>query len=758
MKIFISTLSLLGLLLSGMLSNSYAEPDPTTLWSTPKPTINYNSLSFSQHQPLAFCSARLLRAALRQKHCLSIIESGLFSKDRENLSIAYHNLAMSYNYRHSSNRKQAKENLEQARKYLEKAIQISPKDSRFYHKLLAIYKKADGTDSSNFKVKFDQSPTVDLTENARKWESANPSRPQSFILFKYEAGIYDSSHIYKINNYRPGYVLFENSEFLLTTSHSNAMSCAIPGEDGSFNVLFNAKYNDKILDTKDKITSFLQHVGPIIEKRCESSWNRFSIYVNGFLIEPGSRRVSVETQNSDTSPPLVTRHHAPLLVLSSYRSKNGEVLELGARKAVYSIEELLTYNGTDISFLSASPEKKIAELNNVISLANAQTLKWLGVELFETNVEEFKIAKVLVGSPAFLAGLSVGDTHLKSIESFEHKRTCSNNANCILKLFRDFKVGEIRFVFKSHMENMRYGPIAGDDMFRVDLDWFNKSRSFGKRASQLPQTNIKNIWKRYLAFNAYGILLQENSNLVKFVAPYSPAYFAGIEVGFEIRQMDSTAINTVSNLADSVLAIMRNKPNNLHRVHLTHNGNEFFRDIFVASDLFPMKAGYFPQFDLKNKRYQKLVVQLKSHQEQRTASSQKNKALLNAIISLASGNGDFVSTTTTLTKLLDETKRADNAAFYARSRIYALEGNICEKREAVVFCSNSTETSTSYLGRGHFQTTTLVTSLCSAPCYGHSGFCDMTTGEKYFSAEQAERANCRRGTQEQLLPLLRITQ
>lgn len=95
----------------------------------------------------------------------------------------------------------------------------------------------------------------------------------------------------------------------------------------------------------------------------------------------------------------------------------------------------------------------------------------------------------------------------------------------------------------------------------------------------------------------------------------------------------------------------------------------------------------------------------------------------------------------------------DAASKSAQSRyaVYAREGKVCKMRQAVRHCYVSTSWTPSY--GGSIGRTMIINqqathwSSCQDPCKNHEGYCNMETGARYKTAEAAERANCRPGSQ-----------
>ena len=146
----------------------------------------------------------------------------------------------------------------------------------------------------------------------------------------------------------------------------------------------------------------------------------------------------------------------------------------------------------------------------------------------------------------------------------------------------------------------------------------------------------------------------------------------------------------------------------------------------------------------------------RSKLEKRQAEDAHNRSIFKAFSSILHSNGSLASIGKVANEYANESKLIDEKAHLARSRIYALEGKICKMRSTVAFCARTTNDISSYLGRGWLSTKRIVSSNCPTPCSGHQGFCDMENGRKYATAEQADRDNCRSGTDEELRTLLKI--
>jgi hypothetical protein len=130
-------------------------------------------------------------------------------------------------------------------------------------------------------------------------------------------------------------------------------------------------------------------------------------------------------------------------------------------------------------------------------------------------------------------------------------------------------------------------------------------------------------------------------------------------------------------------------------------------------------------------------------------------SLFGVLNSLAQSDGSFSTTASAAADFLETEKKIDQDAHDARARKYALEGKVCEAHDSVVFCYSSTDTSTSYLGKGVLLNNTRTTNHCPQICGKHIGFCDVRTGRKYPTIEAAERDNCRAGTKLELETILK---
>lgn len=101
--------------------------------------------------------------------------------------------------------------------------------------------------------------------------------------------------------------------------------------------------------------------------------------------------------------------------------------------------------------------------------------------------------------------------------------------------------------------------------------------------------------------------------------------------------------------------------------------------------------------------------------------------------------------------------RADAAAVQ-RQAGYAREGKVCKMKPSVAWCFTSESNSPSYAGGGLIINNVTKTSTCSGLCSGHDGYCDMETGQRFFDAEAAERANCRQASSGEIAAALEASE
>lgn len=129
----------------------------------------------------------------------------------------------------------------------------------------------------------------------------------------------------------------------------------------------------------------------------------------------------------------------------------------------------------------------------------------------------------------------------------------------------------------------------------------------------------------------------------------------------------------------------------------------------------------------------------------------KNRSPLDVILSTDGSVGSIVEAVTQYA--LDQQAAVDDAQRKRMVRYVAEEGKVCAPRASVAFCYTS-ENRTNTLGPTFGRTTTIqtridVNSSCAAPCSGHDGYCDMSSGRKFTSLEAAERDNCRAATSQE---------
>ena len=90
----------------------------------------------------------------------------------------------------------------------------------------------------------------------------------------------------------------------------------------------------------------------------------------------------------------------------------------------------------------------------------------------------------------------------------------------------------------------------------------------------------------------------------------------------------------------------------------------------------------------------------------------------------------------------------------ARLAVYAREGKVCKMPKQVRHCHVSTTWTVGYGGSiGGVRLTTHTPtrhSSCPKPCEFAEGYCDMSSGKVFKTAENAERSNCRSATQDQI--------
>ncbi len=443
--------------------------------------------------------------------------------------------------------------------------------------------------------------------------------------------------------------------------------------------------------------------------------------------------------------------------------------EGGHAEACPKIDELKSNLISDKSISNTSnTEAKIDIIApEIIAEANAIALQNFGAEIFGPD-GTFRIGEILIGSPAFLHGMNTGDKFLETIFVYtagtEGLQGSCADALCAKELFEDPNVRKLGFSFGSvpdsdtgiytRFRNYRYGGGSDVDTFFVNPQSYDHPNSFGLPLSQFPASQDPDIWQKYLVFNAFGLVMNDSSNVIEYVAPLSPAYFGGFKAGEAITQIEANAIRSLGDLSLQALSMIGSTE--FVRVKMEGDNGGFYRQIFIAGGLLPIKAGYAPEFDPEDPTYASLIVKMRGMQEEQQASSRKNRAILNALQGLAQGGGSISATISALGELIDETEKADYEAYYARSRGYALEGKICTTKPSVIFCYNTSDNVTKYLGGGFFQTNTTITNHCPEACAGHSGFCDTESGDRYFSVRDAELANCRVATSDELEPFLKV--
>ena len=125
------------------------------------------------------------------------------------------------------------------------------------------------------------------------------------------------------------------------------------------------------------------------------------------------------------------------------------------------------------------------------------------------------------------------------------------------------------------------------------------------------------------------------------------------------------------------------------------------------------------------------------------ASARTQISPFEVIISMGKDLGTGIQKATEYAEELDA--RAD-AARVQRQAKYAREGKICKMKPSVAWCLTTETNSPTYAGGGVIINNVSKSSSCERPCAGHDGYCDMSTGQKFFSAEAAERTNCRAAT------------
>ena len=96
----------------------------------------------------------------------------------------------------------------------------------------------------------------------------------------------------------------------------------------------------------------------------------------------------------------------------------------------------------------------------------------------------------------------------------------------------------------------------------------------------------------------------------------------------------------------------------------------------------------------------------------------------------------------------DKINVIDNRMWRLRAALNAVNGKICKAPISVQFCQYSTNTQTTFLGRGFVYDYTDVTNTCSGFCSGVNGWCDASTGDEYSSFIDAENSHCRSATLE----------
>jgi len=314
--------------------------------------------------------------------------------------------------------------------------------------------------------------------------------------------------------------------------------------------------------------------------------------------------------------------------------------------------------------------------------------------------------------------------------------------------------GDTAIMFQNHRLSWIGEPVY--------MKWFKSNdygAEIGKGGIQLDEDSIA----RYKIFSAFGMIVsQENEGVrVDYVYPNSPAYFSGIEKDYIIVRFPSQTGNklTLQRFANEIEDHLEKYDwKTLHTITVKDESEPFNLLIFIPKHIYPLKPQYSGYFDTSDPEYIEMFVRLTSERERIRAHNAETRAMFSAIKGMVKSGGNFGEIVQVATELVEDVEDYESLERVSRSRLYALEGKVCGMRSSVVLCYSSTSSDTSYLGRGWLSTKQTVTSHCASPCSGHEGFCDMETGQKYNSAEAAERDNCRVGTEAELSRLLKIQQ